>query len=155
MRLPKPVANRLAHAGLRAIKIMFAIWLLLMLISLYRDDRAHAHDALHISDWIGNQAYKSPNGEACCGLGDCAMLDDEAVKPVPGGYAIHGSGTYFLPYGPRDTRRERFDETVPAQHGDAAGVKRSPGNVFEARKIDALRKAEPHQQELVGSLRGS
>lgn len=114
MRLPKPVANRLAHAGLRAIKIMFAIWLLLMLISLYRDGRAHAHDALQISDWIGNQAYKSPNGEACCGLGDCAMLDDDAVKPVPGGYAVHGSGTYFLPYGPRDTRRERFDETVPA-----------------------------------------
>jgi hypothetical protein len=114
MPLPTSVANSITHVALRAIKIMFAIWLLLMLISLYRDGRAHAHDAQHLSDWIGSQAYKSPNGEACCGLGDCAMLDDDAVKPVPGGYAVHGLGTYFLPYGPRDTRRERFDETVPA-----------------------------------------
>ena len=114
MPLPKAVANSIAQVGLRAIVVMFAIWLLLMLISLYHVGRAHAHDAQHLSDWIGNQSYKSPNGEACCGLGDCAMLDDDAVRPVPGGYAVHGSGTYFLPYGPRDVRRERFDETVPA-----------------------------------------
>jgi hypothetical protein len=114
MPLPRAVANSITQVGLRAIVIMFAIWLLLMLISLYHDGRAHAHDAQHLSDWIGNQSYKSPNGEACCGLGDCAMLDDDAVQPIPGGYAVHGSGTYFLPYGPRDIRRERFDETVPA-----------------------------------------
>ena len=114
MPLPKAVANSITHAGLRAIVVMFVIWLLLMLISLYHDGRAHAHDARHLSDWIGNQAYKSPNGEMCCGLGDCAMLDDDAVTPVPGGYAVHGSGTYFLPYGPQEVQRERFDETVPA-----------------------------------------
>jgi len=111
MPLPKAVANSITHAGLRAIVVMFVIWLLLMLISLYHDGRAHAHDAQHLSDWIGNQAYKSPNGEMCCGLGDCAMLDDNAVTPVPGGYAVHGSGTYFLPYGPQEVQRERFDET--------------------------------------------
>jgi len=114
MPLPKAVTNSITHAGLRAIVVMFVIWLLLMLISLYHDGRAHAHDAQQLSDWIGNQAYKSPNGEMCCGLGDCAMLDDDAVTPVPGGYAVHGSGTYFLPYGPREIQRERFDETVPA-----------------------------------------
>jgi hypothetical protein len=114
MPLPRPVTNSITYVGVRAIAIMFFIWLLLMLISLYHDAGAHAHDAQHMSDWIGDQAYKSPNGEACCGLGDCAMLDDDAVTPVPGGYAVHGSGTYFLAYGPYGSRRERFDETVPA-----------------------------------------
>jgi hypothetical protein len=61
MPLPKAVANSITQIGLRAIVIMFAIWLLLMLISLYHDGRAHAHDAQHLSDWIANQTYKSPN----------------------------------------------------------------------------------------------
>jgi hypothetical protein len=61
MPLPKAVANSLTQVGLRAIVVMFAIWLLLMLISLYHDGRAHAYDAQHLSDPIANQTYKSPN----------------------------------------------------------------------------------------------
>ena len=113
MPLPQPVADSITRAGPRAILIMLAIWLLLMLISLHRDSVAHAHDAQHLSNWIGNQAYTSPNAEACCGL-DCVMLDDDAIKPAPGGYAVHGSGTYFLRDAPHDVRRERFDESLPA-----------------------------------------
>jgi len=113
-KLLQPMVNTVAQVGARAIVILFTICLLLMLISLSHDARAHAHDALHRSDWIGEQAFKSPNGELCCGLGDCAVLDEDAVTPVPGGYAVHGQGTYFSAAFPGQTHRERFDETVPA-----------------------------------------
>lgn len=94
--------------------LFFLVVLITLISALLGAIKANAHDDKQLSDWIGNQAYKSPNGELCCGLGDCAMLDDDAVTPVPGGYAIHGSGTYFIAYGPYTSRRERFDETVPA-----------------------------------------
>jgi hypothetical protein len=76
--------------------LFFLVIIITLISSLLGAIKAHAHDDRQLSDWIGNQAYKSPNGELCCG------------------YAIHGSGTYFIAYGPYTSRRERFDETVPA-----------------------------------------
>ena len=72
---------------------------------------AYAHDNQHQSDWIGDHQYKSPAGKGyCCGMGDCGMVDDNAVHPVSGGYQVHGDVTYFYP----EAVRERVDEFEPA-----------------------------------------
>lgn len=75
---------------------------------------AYAHDDNHQSDWIGDHHYVSPAGKGhCCGVGDCGMLDDGAVRPVPGGYQVHGTVRYFY----KDAfmgDHERIDEFEPA-----------------------------------------
>jgi hypothetical protein len=97
-----------------AVKLFVAFWLLCLvglLINLYVNV-AHAHDAEHASDWIANRAYISPAGKGyCCGENDCGVLDDNAVKPAPGGYQVHGEVHYF---GSMAGVRERVDEFWPS-----------------------------------------
>jgi len=68
---------------------------------------ALAHDS-----WISKGGLRNAAGEWCCGQGDCALLDREAVTETAGGYRLHGWGTVF---GGADTGNLRIqvDETVP------------------------------------------
>ena len=53
-----------------------------------------AHDADHASDWIGDHELKNANGVPCCGVSDCAELQDDAVTETHAGYVINGWGHY-------------------------------------------------------------
>jgi hypothetical protein len=77
---------------------------------------ASAHDALGLSDWIGEgtDKYLTPGGHTrCCGRNDCAKIDSDAVTYGPNGLEIHGGATYFLDVSPETWLRQRIDETVP------------------------------------------
>jgi len=77
---------------------------------------AASHDALGLSDWIGegSDKYMTPGGHTrCCGRNDCAKIDSDAVSYGPNGLEIHGSGTYYLDVSPETWLRQRIDETVP------------------------------------------
>jgi len=53
-----------------------------------------AHDADHASDWIGDHDLKNANGVPCCGVSDCAELQDDAVTETHAGYVVDGCGYY-------------------------------------------------------------
>jgi hypothetical protein len=48
--------------------------ILLLLVAACLAAPALAHDS-----WIGKGGLRNPQGEWCCGEGDCALLDDDAV----------------------------------------------------------------------------
>lgn len=68
---------------------------------------AAAHDS-----WISKGGLRNGAGEWCCGEGDCARLDREAVTETAGGYRLRGWGTVFGASGAGNIRIQ-FDETVP------------------------------------------
>ena len=52
---------------------------------------ATAHDAQHLTDWIGQHHYQSPAGLGyCCGAGDCGVMEDGAATPAPNGFRVVG-----------------------------------------------------------------
>ena len=57
-----------------------------------------AHDADHASDWIGNHELKNANGVPCCGVSDCAELQDDAVTETHAGYVVNGWVYYPFDY---------------------------------------------------------
>lgn len=79
----------------------------LVLSSVLLATPAWAHD-----NWISRGGLRNAAGEWCCGAGDCALLDREAVTETAGGYRLSGGGTIF---GSADTGniRIQIDETVP------------------------------------------
>lgn len=74
---------------------------------------ASAHDALGISDWIGNGTYMSTTSVnlACCGRNECAIIEDGAARYMKDGIEVHGDATYFIQRAP--WLHQRIDEVVP------------------------------------------
>jgi hypothetical protein len=64
---------------------------------------APAHDT-----WISRQGLKNAAGEWCCGVGDCAVMDRDAVRFTPTGYHLSGFGTID------GAMREFYREAIPA-----------------------------------------
>jgi hypothetical protein len=85
---------------------------LLVSVPLFLSTNVLAHDM-----WISRGAYKNPAGEWCCGASDCGIVSPNSVKPVTGGYLLHGDVIYGLEAtgnasdGP--TWREPVNEVVP------------------------------------------
>jgi hypothetical protein len=67
---------------------------------------ALAHDS-----WISRGGLKNPAGEWCCGEGDCAVMDDDAVKTTPQGYRFSGVGRIGSGKG---EVAERYNEIIPS-----------------------------------------
>jgi hypothetical protein len=73
---------------------------------------AFAHDI-----WINKGNFRNPAGEWCCGAEDCGVVSPNAVKPIKGGYSVHGTVTYGQAItgsaldGP--THQDKVNEVVP------------------------------------------
>ena len=56
---------------------------------------ALSHDQWGNPNWIANGHYTSPvDGSHCCGLADCAVVDQENVQEITGGLHVRGVVTY-------------------------------------------------------------
>jgi hypothetical protein len=85
-----------------------------------------AHDS-----WISRGGLRNAAGEWCCGVGDCAVMDPNAVGYTPAGYSVSGYGTIE---GTR--RREFYHEQVPA-----AEAQPSPDGAFwRCKRPDGTRR---------------
>jgi hypothetical protein len=88
--------------------------------------RAQAHDS-----WISRGGLRNAAGEWCCGLGDCGLVDAEAVHVSAGGYEIHGNVTIGFDEGAIVTRVDElvpFAEAQPSPDGAYWRCKRPDGS---------------------------
>ena len=86
---------------------------------------APAHDT-----WISRQGLKNAAGEWCCGLGDCAVMDKDAVGFTPAGYRLQGFGTID------GAAREFYREMIPATEAQP-----SPDGAFwRCKRPDGTRR---------------
>lgn len=87
---------------------------------------ATAHDS-----WISRGGLKNAAGEWCCGAGDCAVMDSNAVGYSPVGYSVSGYGTI------EGTRtREFYNEVVPSHEAQP-----SPDGAFwRCKRPDGTRR---------------
>ena len=76
-----------------------------------------AHDADHASDWIGDHELKNANGVPCCGVSDCAELQDDAVTETHAGYVVNGWG-YYHPYASLRWTVGHYESTDAGGHWD-------------------------------------
>ena len=54
-----------------------------------------SHDQWGNPNWIANGHFLSPiDGSHCCGLSDCAVIDQENVQEIAGGLWVRGVVTY-------------------------------------------------------------
>jgi len=82
---------------------------------------ALAHD-----NWLSKQ--RSPAGEWCCGVGDCAVMDPKSVTLTSRGYWLNGWGT-IAGSGLREFYREGVPEpeAMPSPDGAYWRCKRPDG----------------------------
>jgi len=59
--------------------------LIVVAITLFAASYVRAHDD---ADWIRKHGYKNMVGELCCGVQDCAALNDGDVSVTSSGYRI-------------------------------------------------------------------
>ena len=70
-----------------------------------------AHDQFGNPNWIATGHYTSPiDGTHCCGLADCAVIDQENVREMAGGLHVRGLVTYGSGAG---AVAQTIDELVP------------------------------------------
>lgn len=85
---------------------------------------ARGHDS-----WISSGQLRNQAGEWCCGVGDCGIFDDGAVRPAVGGYAIDGfetiEGTAARVYVKETVPQS---EVMPSQNGRFVRCHHPDGN---------------------------
>jgi hypothetical protein len=62
-------------------------WVVVILVVLVFAGLVYACAPVHAHDWFTG-THDPKTGFSCCGGTDCAILPDEAVRAVPGGYVI-------------------------------------------------------------------
>ena len=87
-----------------------------------------AHDT-----WISRGNHRNAAGEWCCGDGDCALMDKEAVGFTPTGYRLRGFGTISTG---QSSVREGYDEVIPATEAQPS----PDGAYWRCKRPDGTRR---------------
>ena len=114
------------YAG-RALTLAFLAMLILSLPSA-------AHDQWGNPNWIAKGNFYSPiDGSHCCGLADCAVVDEKSVTEVAGGLHIVGTVTYGSGAG---AVTQELNETVPHKEIQIS----RDGHYWRCKKPDGSRR---------------
>ena len=95
---------------------------------------APAHDQWGNPNWIANGSFVSPiDGSHCCGLSDCAVIDQENVREIAGGLHVRGVVTYGSGAG---ASSQSIDELVPRPEIQTS----RDGHYWRCKKPDGSRR---------------
>jgi hypothetical protein len=104
-------------------RIILACVVLFLVVAAYP---VRAHDS-----WISRGGLKNADGEWCCGVGDCAVMDPKSVGYTSAGYSVSGMGTIS-----GTGRREFYHEFIPEWEAQPS----PDGSYWRCKRPDGTRR---------------